>query len=81
MTKDRLNDLESKVTDLNQRMCQIERQQDIVGEQISNISARLLNLNDKVAKERKFLISHLIGIGVGTTLLITIAMILFHILK
>ncbi len=79
MANSKLDDIQMKVTDLSQRMCQVERQQDVIGEQISNISASLVNINDKFVKERKFLVSHLLGIGIGTTVLITVALVLFHI--
>ncbi len=75
---DKFDEIQSRVTDLNQRMCQIERKQASIGVQINDINASLSKFSDENKRRHKFYITHMMGIGIGTTILITIALILFH---
>ena len=75
---DKFDEIQSRVTDLNQRMCHIEKQQALMGVQITDINASLSKFSDENKRRHKFYITHMTGIGIGTTILITIALILFH---
>lgn len=81
MANKKLEELQYKVTDLNQRMCQVEHQQDLIGVQLGTISENLSGLNDRVSKERKHFERRLIWISAWATLLITVALVLFYVLK
>jgi hypothetical protein len=81
MANKQLEELQYKVTDLNQRMCQVEHQQDLIGVQLGTISENLSGLNDRALKERKHFERHLTWVGAWTTLLITVALVLFYVLK
>lgn len=81
MANDEFEELKSKVTDLNQRMCRVEKQADSIGEQIGNISANLSTIANQSVKERRFFVRHLTYVGAATTLLITVALIIFHLVN
>lgn len=74
-------DLHSKVTDLNQRMYQVEKQQTTMNTQINNIAASIAQINNKSLKKKKVLVDHVNIIGIVTTVAIIIALLLFNIFK
>lgn len=74
-------DLHSKVTDLNQRMYQVEKQQTTMNAQINNIAASITQINNKSLKKKKVLVDHVNIIGIVTTVAIIIALLLFNIFK
>lgn len=74
-------DLQSKVTDLNQRMYQVEKQQTTMNTQINNIAASITQINNKSLKKKKVLVDHINIIGIVTTVAIIIALLLFNIFK
>lgn len=74
-------DLHSKVTDLNQRMYQVEKQQTTMNAQINNIAASITQINNKSLKKKKVLTDHINIIGIVTTVAIIIALLLFNIFK
>ena len=74
-------DLHSKVTDLNQRMYQVEKQQTTMNAQINNIAASITQINNKSLKKKKALVDHVNIIGIVTTVAIIIALLLINIFK
>lgn len=81
MVNKKFEDLQHKVTDLNQRMCRVEHQQDLIGVQLGTISENLSGLNDRALKERKHFERYLTLVGAWTTLLITVALVLSYVFK
>ena len=80
MTDESLEVLQSKVTDLSQRMCQVEQRQTMVGIQLSDINESLSKFSDETKRRQKFYTTHMMCIGIGSTVLIAIILVLIHML-
>lgn len=78
MSSEDFESLRSKVTDLNQRMCRIEKRTDLVDEQISTISENLSSLASQSVKGQKFCACRMLYIVAAITVLMTITLVILN---